>query len=94
MADRVNFIYAIHALTHLKSSSGFWVGKKSLQNWKKLKLQQINTLSSDSSLDRKLVCDEVASHSQASDDVDKSQTSEYVFNEDLLCEHGENCHKC
>ncbi|XP_064392231.1 ubiquitin carboxyl-terminal hydrolase 48-like isoform X2 [Halichondria panicea] len=68
------------------SASGFWVGKKSLQNWRKTRLQQLTALLSGSDQDSESLCDGTASQGKHSDKPEVA-----VFNTDLLCEHDELC---
>jgi len=65
------------------SSSGFWVGKKSLKTWRELYLKSKSVELQDTELGE-------ASHAEENND---SQTLT-IFNADLLCEHSEFVHRC
>ena len=60
------------------------MGKKSLQNWRKTRLQQLTAQPSGRDQDSELLCDNTASQGKHGDIPQAA-----VFNADLLCEHGE-----
>ncbi len=60
------------------------MGKKSLQNWRKTRLQQLTAQPSGRGQDSELLCDSTASQGKHGDTPQAA-----VFNADLLCEHGE-----
>lgn len=69
------------------SSSGYWVGKKSLQNWRRLRLQRLNASYESADMVSAACTSGTESEIKPMDECsDKAQT---LFNADLLCEHGE-----